>query len=224
MLAFGSALPKVRRVVAAALAKPVSTKPTREAVLATIVRLLDTTFVRIGNDEYARTNKSYGLTTLRNRHAEVKGSTLQLHFRGKSGKDHSVALDDPRVAKIVRRCQDMPGQELFQYVEEDGTRRTVDSDDVNAFIRQVTGEDFTAKDFRTWHGTVHALDLWFGSCGADASCRSTAKALLGEVAAKLGNTVAVCKKSYVHPRVLDAIAGRTIRTWRQRSSPRGSPG
>ena len=207
MLAFGAALPKVRRAVAAELAKPVQTAPTRASVLAAIVRLLDTTLVRIGNDEYAKSNKSYGLTTLRNRHVEVKGSMLRLHFRGKSGKEHEVGVADPRVAKIVRRCQEMPGQELFQYVDADGARHTVDSDDVNAYLRELSGDDFTAKDFRTWHGTVHALDLWVDSCGADATCRATAKALLGEVAKKLGNTVAVCKKSYVHPRVLDAIAG-----------------
>jgi DNA topoisomerase-1 len=207
MLGFGAALPKIRRVVAAELGKPVPAKPTREAVLAAIVRLLDTTLVRIGNDEYARSNKSYGLTTLRTRHAAVRGAVLELHFVGKSGKEHAVGLDDPRVARIVRRCQEMPGQELFQYADADGTRHKVGSDDVNAFLREVTGDDFTAKDFRTWHGTVHALDLWVESCSADASCRATAKALLGEVASKLGNTVAVCKKSYVHPRVLDAISG-----------------
>jgi DNA topoisomerase-1 len=207
MLAFGAALPKVRRAVATELRKPVQAKPSRESVLAAIVRLLDTTLVRIGNDEYARSNKSYGLTTLRNRHVDVKGATLKLHFTGKSGKEHEVGVEDPRVAKIVRRCQDMPGQELFQYADDDGARHTVDSDDVNGFLREMAGEAFTAKDFRTWHGTVHALDLWVESCRADASCRATAKALLGEVAKKLGNTIAVCKKSYVHPRVLDAIAG-----------------
>src|SRR4029079_16565379 len=130
----------------------------------TIVRLLDTTYVRIGNEEYARENKSFGLTTLRNRHAAVSGSTLRLRFRGKSGKEHEVALDDPRVARVVRRCQAMPGQDLFKYVDEDGVPHGVGSADVNGYIREAAGADFTAKDFRTWHGTAHALALWLENC------------------------------------------------------------
>ena len=145
--------------------------PRRETVLATIVRLLDTTFVRIGNEEYARENKSFGLTTLRNRHAAVSGDRLRLRFRGKSGKEHEVALDDPRVARVVRRCQAMPGQELFQYVDEDGAVRGVGSADVNDYIRDAAGADFTAKDFRTWHGTAHALALWIEHGGADGEPR-----------------------------------------------------
>ncbi len=161
MLEFGAALPRIRRRVKADLEAPVGTMPRRETVLATIVRLLDTTFVRIGNEEYARENKSFGLTTLRNRHAAVSGNRLRLRFRGKSGKEHEVALDDPRVARVVRRCQAMPGQELFQYVDEDGVLHAVGSADVNEYIRAASGaDDFTAKDFRTWHGTVHALALW----------------------------------------------------------------
>jgi len=161
--------------------------------------------VRIGNEEYARENKSFGLTTLRNRHAAVSGDRLRLRFRGKSGKEHEVAIDDPRVAKVVRRCQAMPGQELFQYVDEDGEVRSVGSDEVNGYIRDASGADFTAKDFRTWHGTAHALALWIEQCAAEGKARPSAKELLAEVAKRLGNTVAVCKKSYVHPRVLAAL-------------------
>jgi DNA topoisomerase-1 len=206
MLEFGAALPRIRKRVAADLAAPVGTRPRRETVLATIVRLLDTTYVRIGNEEYARENKSFGLTTLRNRHAAVSGDRLRLRFRGKSGKEHEVALDDPRVAKVVRRCQNMPGQELFQYVDEDGEVRSVGSAEVNDYIREISGADFTAKDFRTWHGTAHALALWLEHGAAEGKPRPSVKELLGEVAKRLGNTIAVCKKSYVHPRVLEALA------------------
>jgi DNA topoisomerase-1 len=205
MLEFGAALPRIRRHVKNDLAAPVGSRPRRETVLAAIVRLLDTTHVRIGNEEYARTNRSYGLTTLRNRHVAVSGSLLRLSFRGKSGKQHDVALDDPRVAKVVRRCQAMPGQELFQFLDEDGLARAVGSSDVNDYIRCAGGAGFTAKDFRTWHGTSHALALWMRrATGNDA--RPAAKQMLAEVAARLGNTVAVCRKSYVHPQVLAVLA------------------
>ena len=207
MLEFGAALPRIRRRVKADLEAPVGTMPRRETVLATIVRLLDTTFVRIGNEEYARENKSFGLTTLRNRHAAVSGNRLRLRFRGKSGKEHEVALDDPRVARVVRRCQAMPGQELFQYVDEDGVLHGVGSADVNEYIRTASGaDDFTAKDFRTWHGTVHALALWIENAELEKGSRPSTRELLAEVAKRLGNTVAVCKKSYVHPRVLEVLA------------------
>ena len=206
MLEFGAALPRIRKRVRADLAAPVGTRPRRETVLATIVRLLDTTFVRVGNEEYARENKSFGLTTLRNRHAAVSGSRIRLRFRGKSGKEHEVALDDPRVARVVRRCQAMPGQDLFQYVDEDGEPHGVGSADVNEYIRAASGADFTAKDFRTWHGSAHALALWVEHAALDKRSRPSAKELLAEVAKRLGNTVAVCKKSYVHPRVLELLA------------------
>jgi DNA topoisomerase-1 len=205
MLEFGAALPRIRKRVSADLAAPVGSKPGRETVLATIVRLLDTTYVRIGNEEYVRANRSFGLTTLRNRHAAVSGSRLRMRFRGKSGKEHEVALDDPRVARVVRRCQAMPGQELFQYLDDDGVAHAVGSTDVNDYIRAIAGADFTAKDFRTWHGSAHALDLWVAQ-GADGARQASAKELLTEVARRLGNTVAVCKKAYVHPRVLEALA------------------
>ena len=215
MLAFGRALPRIRSRVARDLAAHRPGQPlTRTVVLSTLVRLLDTTFVRVGNEEYATTNRSYGLTTLRTRHAKLQGSQLTLRFRGKSGVMQEVELEDPRVARVVRRCQQLPGQELFQYVDEDGTPRTVGSSDVNDYLREIThardGADdhFTAKDFRTWHGTTQALELTRLACtsttsGADASERYSAKAILTEVARQLGNTPAVCKKSYVHPAVLE---------------------
>ena len=219
MLEFGGVLPAVRRRVQADLQRPAGPRPGRESVLAALVRLLDTTLVRIGNDEYARSNRSYGLTTLRNRHAEVQGSTLRLRFRGKSGKLHDVALEDPRVARIVQHCQALPGQELFEYADENGAIRCVGSADVNDYLREAAGADFTAKDFRTWHATVHALQLLRQLDGQGA--RRTANEVLAEVAARLGNTVAVCRKAYVHPGVLalalEAPAAEAVAARRRRA-------
>lgn len=215
LLAFGEALPRLRRRVSQALASPIGRRPGRAIVLATLIRLLDTTLVRVGNEAYARDNRSYGLTTLRCRHAQVQGSQLVLRFRGKSGVRHDVRLDDPRVAAIVRRCQDMPGQELFQYVDDDGVAHAVGSAELNEQIRQVCGEDFTAKDFRTWHATVHAWAR-LSPCASNVKpegtvCEVPSQAArkrlvneaLREVAGLLGNTLAVCRKSYVHPHVLE---------------------
>ena len=217
MRAFGLALPRIRARVARDL-KPRRGEPalSRTVVLATIVRLLDTTFLRVGNEEYAATNKSYGLTTLRNRHAGVRGSTLTLRFRGKSGVEQQAQLDDPCVARVVRRCQQLPGQELFQYEDEDGQRHAIGSSDVNDYLREITESarrspgrsdadmHFTAKDFRTWHGTAQALELTRLACTGDGGAASySAKEILVEVARQLGNTPAVCKKSYVHPAVLE---------------------
>ncbi|RYF02395.1 MAG: DNA topoisomerase IB [Comamonadaceae bacterium] len=210
MRAFGQALPRIRTRVARDLL-PARGQPAlaRTVVLATIVRLLDTTFLRVGNEEYASTNGSYGLTTLRNRHAGVRGNTLQLRFRGKSGIQQEARLDDPRVARVVRRCQQLPGQELFQYVDEDGTPHAVGSGDVNDYLHEIAGGEgngprFTAKDFRTWHGTAQALELTRLACTQPAEGAGySAKQILIEVARQLGNTPAVCKKSYVHPAVLD---------------------
>src|SRR5215213_10556741 len=153
VLAFSEALPRIRAQVERDLSKP---GLPREKVLATVVRLLDCTGIRIGNDEYARSNRSFGLTTLQDRHVEVSGSNIKFEFRGKSGKNHSVSLSDRRLAKIVQRCQDIPGEDLFQYVDEEGVRQTISSGDVNDYLREISGADFTAKDFRTWSGTVLA--------------------------------------------------------------------
>jgi len=206
MIDFARALPRLRAHVKADLARPIGGAIERETVLAGIVRLLDTTLVRVGNETYARENGSYGLTTLRGRHAAVRGSQVRLRFRGKSGVEHEVALDDPRVARVVRRCQALPGQALFQYLGEDGAPHSIDSADVNDYLRRACGADYTAKDFRTWHASVHALAL-ARAFGPDAapSAKSLAMQVLTAVAGRLGNTVAVCRKSYVHPVVLDAL-------------------
>ncbi|HEX6364003.1 MAG TPA: DNA topoisomerase IB [Albitalea sp.] len=209
MLAFGRVLPRIRRRVQRDLARPVGAHPDRAAVLATLARLLDTTLVRVGNEEYKRSNGSYGLTTLHNRHAAVAGGTLRLRFRGKHGVVHDLTVADPRVARIVRRCQAMPGQDLFEYVDEAGIVRSVGSADVNAYLREAAGEDVTAKDFRTWHATAHALAL-LKTAPPEAEgrqrARRTANEILAEVAARLGNTVAVCRKAYIHPGVLELAA------------------
>ena len=197
MAEFGRALPSLRARVARDLGAARGA-PTRTAVLAALVRLLDTTLVRVGNEEYVRTNGSFGLTTLRNRHAAVRGSSVRLQFRGKSGVAHEVGLDDPLVARIVKRCQALPGQELFRCTDDDGALHSIGSGDVNDFLREISGADITAKDFRTWHASVLALEL-MQRCPAQRATE-----VLREVAASLRNTIAVCRKSYVHPRVLQA--------------------
>jgi DNA topoisomerase-1 len=224
LLAFGQALPRIRRHVRADLQRRIGDRPDRAAVLAAIVRLLDTTLLRIGNDEYARDNRSYGLTTLRNRHAAVQGSTLRLRFRGKHGIVSDVALDDPRIARIVRRCQAMPGQELFEYQDDDGTVRCVGSADVNEYLREASAGDFSAKDFRTWHASVHALELLRPPPAGSGAARRSANEVLAEVASRLGNTAAVCRKAYVHPDVLALASdgsGEPPSGDRARSAPSG---
>ena len=206
--AFALALPRIRARVARDLQPEKGRKtPGRSQVLAALIRLLDTTLLRVGNEEYANSNGSFGLTTLRNRHAAVRGAALQLRFRGKGGVMHEARLDDPRVAKVVRQCQQLPGQSLFQYTDEDGELRGVSSTDVNDYIAEAAqGERFTAKDFRTWHGTVQALELTRLACEPGRTAfdgsRYGAKDILAAVARQLGNTPAVCKKAYVHPAVL----------------------
>jgi DNA topoisomerase-1 len=175
-------------------------------VVATVVHLLDTTNIRVGNDEYARENKSFGLTTMRERHVEVDGSRITFRFRGKSGKMHDVELTDPRAARVLRRCEDLPGQELFQYVDEDGEVVDVDSDDVNRYLQDVSGDEFTAKDFRTWSGTV--LAAWalqeLGQFGSQTQAKRQVVAAVESVSTELGNTPAICRRCYVHPEVFDA--------------------
>ena len=201
LAAFGRVLPRIRSTVHAALeAGRGASTPSRDVVIATIVRLLDTTFVRVGNDEYARTNRSFGLTTLRTRHAALQGSVLTLSFRGKSGRQHEVRIDDARVARVVRRCQQLPGQELFRWVDAQGASHAVGSGDVNDWLEQVAGERFTAKDFRTWHGSVQALALFGEGALAEAE-PPRLTAVVAEVAKRLGNTAAVCRKAYIHPEV-----------------------
>jgi len=208
MIAFGQVLPKIRRRVRRDLrARGLG----REKVLAALVRLLDLSAIRVGNDEYANHNKSYGLTTLKNRHAKVNGSKIHLRFRGKSGKDHAITIDHPALSRIVKRCQDLPGQELFQCVE-DGTVRSVTSGDVNQYLLEISGRDFTSKDFRTWTGTVLAARALreFEKAGSRAKAKKNIVRAIERVAERLGNTPAVCKKCYIHPAILDAYLEGTL--------------
>jgi DNA topoisomerase-1 len=203
ILVFARALPQIRARVDADLRRP---GLPRERVLATVVRLLETTLIRVGNAEYARDNKSFGLTTIRHHHVEVNGSTIAFEFRGKSGKMHKVSTRDRRLARIVRACHELPGQELFKYLDETGERRDVDSADVNAYLQEISGEPFTAKDFRTWAGTVLAsLALSeFESFDTQAAAKRNITRAIEQVANNLGNTIAVCRKSYIHPAILDS--------------------
>jgi DNA topoisomerase-1 len=204
MIALGRALPALRRRIAADMARP---GLPREKVLATVARLLETTFIRVGNEEYARTNRSFGLTTLEDRHVDIRPSAVRFHFRGKSGVYHEVAVHDPKIARVVRRCRDLPGQELFQYLDEAGQPATIDSADVNAYIHEAAGEAFTAKDFRTWAGSVLAVEAlhqeWTSGGGrGERPTNAHVVRAVKRVARQLGNTPAVCRKSYVHPEVI----------------------
>jgi DNA topoisomerase-1 len=209
MLAFADALPKIRRRTSADLAKP---GLPREKVLATVVQLLEKSLIRVGNDEYAKKNRSFGLTTLRNTHVEVKGSRVTFEFKGKSGVRHSVDVDDKRLARVVRACQDLPGQELFEYFDDDGTRCDVDSGDVNAYLKEATGQDFTAKDFRTWAGTVLACTALqeFDAFDSQSQAKKNVVQAVEAVAGVLGNTRAVCRKSYIHPAILESYMDGTM--------------
>ena len=210
MLGFAKALPRIRQRCDEDLARP---GLTRDKVLAAVVRLLELTLIRVGNDEYARLNRSFGLTTLRDRHARIDASGVRFRFRGKSGKTHEVGLRDRRLARVVRRCQELPGQDLFQFVDEDGTVRDVASDDVNEYIRESSGGEFTAKDFRTWAGTVlayRALRALQPGSGEREVKRNVVEAIR-QTADQLGNTPAVARGSYVHPAVLEAYLAGSIR-------------
>jgi DNA topoisomerase I len=220
VLAFGEALPRIRRRVAADLRRR---GMRREQVLATVVRLLETTLIRVGNDEYAQKNGSYGLTTLHNGHAKVRGGGITFEFKGKSGKAHRVDVKDPHLAKMVRRCQELPGQDLFGYIAEDGTVRDLTSSDVNAYLRDIAGEDFSAKDFRTWAGTVLAAIALreFEAATSQRQAKRHVVQAVEAVAKMLGNTPAVCRKCYIHPEILEGyISGRTIDTLRQSARQR----
>jgi DNA topoisomerase-1 len=198
MAAFAKALPRIRRRVRHDLALP---GLPREKVLATVVRLLETTRMRVGNQEYARENDSFGLTTLRTRQVRIRGTTMQFRFRGKSGVWHAFALEDRTLAAIVRRMRDLPGYELFQYVDESGETRAIDAADVNAYLKETAGEEFTSKDFRTWAGTVLAAQA-FHEMGLTRG--------IEHVARQLGNTKAVCRKCYIHPAVIAAHGDGTL--------------
>ncbi len=209
MIAFGAVLALIRRRVNEDLDRR---GLPREKVLAAVVRLLDATYMRVGNSEYARDNESFGLTTLRDKHARVAGATLTLRFRGKSGQEHIAELTDERLSRIVRRCQELPGYELFQYVDRNGVAWKVDSGDVNAYLREIAGQDFSAKDFRTWAGTILAareLALQ-GPCRSDREGRKRILEAVRGVARQLGNRPATCRKYYVHPAVVEAYAGGSL--------------
>src|SRR6058998_1804306 len=210
LAAFAKALPKIRRRIAKDL--KLRGLP-REKVLATVVRLLERTFIRIGNEEYARENKSFGLTTMKDRHVKVKGPRLRFRFRGKSGRQHEVDITDRRIAKIVSKCQDLSGQDLFQYVANDGEVRDVTSQDVNDYLRGITNEDFTAKDFRTWAGTVLAAIALSaqGEFETKKQAKANVKTAICAVAELLRNTPAICRKCYVHPAIVEAyLSGRQV--------------
>jgi DNA topoisomerase-1 len=209
LIGFCGVLPKLRRRVARDLR---GRELTHEKVVATIVKLMEATLIRVGNEEYARQNGSYGLTTLRDRHAKVRGSTVRLMFRGKSGKEVAAEVFDRRVARVVKQCQELPGQDLFAYVDVTGERRTVTSQDVNDYLRETTGEDYTAKDFRTWAGTVLAAVALRELEGfeSETDAKRNVVAAIDRVAKRLGNTRAVCRRSYVHPAVLDSYLDGTL--------------
>jgi DNA topoisomerase I len=217
ILLFGKVLPKIRERVDEDLSRR---GLPREKLLAAIVRLLETTLMRVGNEEYAKTNKSYGLTTLRNRHVKVAGGRIMFDFRGKHGTEHHIDLRSRRLAAIVRRCQELPGQELFQYLDEDGTPRGIDSDDVNEYLRDITGEEITAKDFRTWAGTNLAALAFRELEAFDSETKAKRKIVhaVEAVAKMLGNTPAICRKCYIHPAIFDGyLDGSLLRALKQRA-------
>jgi len=208
LLLFAERLPALRRRVAQDLTRP---GLSREKVLATVMRLLETSLIRVGNAEYAAANGSFGLTTLRSRHVRVEGTSLRFEFRGKGGKRHVVDVADRRLARVVRQCQELPGHELFQYVDGDGQRHTIASGDVNAYLRETAGEEFTAKDFRTWAGTVLAVRALTGKLpGSETEAKRNVVEAIRAVAGRLGNTAAICRRCYVHPGVVDAYLGGTL--------------
>lgn len=206
MTLFANALPVIRDRVEHDLAIPGLPRP---KVLATIVRLMETTFIRVGNVEYAKENQSYGLTTMRRRHVNIDGSTITFTFQGKSRVNHTIDVNDRQLAKIVKRCCDVPGYELFQYLDSDGEHHSIDSSDVNDYLREITNEHFTAKDFRTWAGTVLACMMLreFEPFESDSQAKKNVVRAIEAVAKRLGNTPSVCRKCYVHPAVLESYLG-----------------
>lgn len=217
MIEFGHALPGIRKRVQHDMSLPGMSK---EKVLATVVRLLETTLIRVGNEEYARENKSFGLTTMRDKHVEIEGSTVEFHFRGKSGKTHTIDVKDRKLAAIVKKCRDIPGYELFQYIDHDGKRQMIDSADVNAYLHEISGQEFTAKDFRTWAGTVvAALALQeFGEFDSQTQAKKNVVQAIEAASKRLGNTPAICRKCYVHPAVIESyMDGTMLETLKQRA-------
>lgn len=214
MQAFGKVLPRIRQVVNRDLDR---TGMPKRKVLAAVVKLLETTYIRIGNEEYAEENGSFGLTTLRNQHCQILGGVLKFKFRGKSGQHHEITLEDKRLARIIRKCKDIPGSSLFEYLDEDGQPQTLESGDVNAYLREISGGDFTAKDFRTWGGTCLAANYLLEQLAEESPDDGTAKAaksalvdVVKNVACKLGNKPATCKKYYIHPAIFETFTAGTL--------------
>lgn len=203
MIAFASTLPLIREKTEEHLRLR---QLSREKVLATVVRLLETTCIRVGNDEYAKKNRSFGLTTMRNRHVDISGSKVRFQFRGKSGVKHELELNDRRIARIVKQCRDIPGYELFQYFDENGEHQSISSEDVNNYLKEITGEEFTAKDFRTWAGTVVAAQALteLGESESQTQAKKNITEAIKQAAKQLGNRPATCRKYYVHPAIIDA--------------------
>jgi DNA topoisomerase-1 len=217
LIGFAQALPTIRRRTDADLRRP---RLSREKVLATVVRLLEKTLIRVGNDEYARENRSYGLTTMRDGHVEISGGRVRFSFRGKSGVEHEIDLNDRRLAQIVRKCRDIPGYDLFQYYDEHGVPHPIGSGDVNSYLKEITGEDYTSKDFRTWAGTVLAAQMLqeLDTFQSASEAKKNIVRAVESVAARLGNTKAVCRKCYIHPAILDSyIDGSMLKTVAQRA-------
>lgn len=209
LIHFGRKLPKIRSRIGADLKKPGLPK---EKVLATIIRLLETSLIRVGNEEYARDNHSFGLTTMKVKHAEIHGQEIQFHFKGKSGVKHAIDVRDPRLAKIVKQCQDIPGHDLFQFLDSEKQSHPITSSDVNRYLHEIAGEEFTAKDFRTWAGTVLAAQALkeFETVDSNAQAKRNVVRAIESVAKKLGNTKAVCRKCYIHPAVLNCYLDGTL--------------
>jgi len=220
MIAFGQALPLIRTRIEADLERP---GLGREKVLATIIRLLEITLIRVGNEEYVKANDSYGLTTLRDKHVQIMGSKIRFRFKGKSGKQHDVGIQDRRLARILKRCQEIPGYELFQYLDENGQTVSLDSSDVNTYLREISNQDLTAKDFRTWAGTIltaMALQLIHSGNGSLPEKKNLNQAVQ-MVANILGNTPAVCRKCYIHPALMQGyLEGGLLDSIRLRESDR----
>ncbi|MBV8867022.1 MAG: DNA topoisomerase IB [Acidobacteriaceae bacterium] len=210
MRAFGKALPKIRRAVARDLTR--QGHPKRK-ILAAVVKLLETTYIRIGNEEYAEENNSFGLTTLKNQHVQILGDTLKFRFKGKSHQQHEITVRDKRLARIIRKCKEIPGSSLFEYLDEEGRPQEIESGDVNEYLREISGGDFTAKDFRTWGGTCLAASFLLTQCvdKADKETKSVLVDVVKEVASRLGNKPATCKKYYIHPSVMECYSSGALK-------------
>lgn len=223
MLDFALHLPLIREQVDADLARP---GLCREKVLALVIALLEKTMIRVGNDEYARTNRSFGLTTLRNRHVDVQGGRIAFHFRGKSRVEHAIELQNARLARLVRKMKDLPGQALFQYVDDAGERHAVSSSDVNAYLKSITGRDYTAKDFRTWSGTLHTFQslTTLDAFENQTQAKKNVVQAITEAARKLGNTPTICRKCYVHPLIIETyMAGKLLEAVEQETTDKDAP-